>query len=194
MLVEWREVEMCQLTQVMMERSVSSSWLTQHWAVIVTGEMKAVWRKQSEVNGSIPLAVLMDWLSTKCVTKAPPVITSCHLLRKWPAWLAGTTTPGDPAATAAPSEPNLCRAWNSDCQGQQGQSRSDVMAGQDLQKKKNPCRYCWKICEDPWGFLSTLALGSNGNSKFYYIFYKHRSQNPMVQTHHYHLTDGVAEA
>lgn len=44
------------------------------------------------------------------------------------------------------------------------------------------------------GFLSTLDLGSNGNSKFYSLFYTRRSQNPMVQTHPYRLTDGVAEA
>lgn len=63
------------------------------------------------------------------------------------------------------------------------------MAEQALQK--NPCRCC---CRGPWGFLSTLALGRHSNSEFHFMFYKRRSQNPMVQTHHYHLTDGGTEA
>lgn len=144
-----------------------------------------------EVNGLIPLVVLM--ITHKCIMEAPSVIISCHLLGKWPAWLAGTTTPGDSVTTAAPSESHPLQAWNSDCQGQQGVSRSDAASGWDLQQK-TPCRYCWKIRGGPWGFLFTLALGNNGSSKFYYIFYRHRSQSPVVQTHHYHLTDGVAEA
>lgn len=61
---------------------------------------------------------------------------------------------------------------------------------QDL--KKSSKSYCCKLCQDPWGFLPTLALDSNGNLKFYYIVIL--SPSPVVWAHHCHLTDGVAEA
>lgn len=101
-------------------------------------------------------------------------------------WAAGPDAPGGSVTPAAPSKSQLCPAWSSAIAEVTGEPRAGAPASRFA---KAPCRYCY-----PQGFLPTLALDSNGNLKFYYVFHKHRSQSPVVQAHHYHLTDGVAEA